>query len=195
MRGGCAVRHARARREERAHLRVHREVGVALAGPLLAVGEAGVAHRAARPPTSSLPNGSGRSDLASSVDRVHPHRDLAGAGAEERTVHADHVAEVELRELRERRRRRARPSEVELDAPVSVREMREDRLAVAAPRDDAPGHAAPHAVPRSRRRAQQRHGARRAVPCVALVAVGEGRAPPAAARERVELLAPRACIT
>jgi hypothetical protein len=82
---------------------MHREVGVALAVARCSVSE-NAEYRTTCPSCScSLPNGKGRSDLASSVERRGAHRHLAGACAHQRAFDADHIADVEqLRELRER---------------------------------------------------------------------------------------------
>ena len=61
-----------AEHEDLAHVRVHRQVGVALPVAELGVVQAAEGDGAFRPVSASCPRGSGRSDLASSVDRRRP---------------------------------------------------------------------------------------------------------------------------
>ena len=78
---------ARARAEDLAHLRVHREVGIALSVAGLGVREAGVHVRSpVSGSISTLPKGSGRSDLVSSVHASTRHRDLPRARPEDRAL-------------------------------------------------------------------------------------------------------------
>src|SRR5687767_13949659 len=64
---------------------------------------------------------------------------LAGSRAKERTGHADDVSEVEVRQHPELLFSELVLPEVELNAATRVREVRERRLPMRAPRDDSAG--------------------------------------------------------
>ena len=102
-------RHARARAEQRAHLGMHREIGVALAVPLLGIRESGVANRHAVHDLL-LPERQRAKRLRQQLHLGHPHRHFAGARSEQRARDADHVADVEQIERRVRLVAQLRPS-------------------------------------------------------------------------------------
>lgn len=117
-------------------LGMHREVRIPLARPLLAVGESRVTHR---PPIDELllPERQGPERLREHRHALDLHRHLARPRAEERSRHADDVAEVKRRQYGETLAKLVLP-EVELDAARVIGEMGEDRLAVATPRHQPP---------------------------------------------------------
>ena len=79
-------------------------------------------------------------------------RELAAAGAEDRAVGADQVAEVEREQALERLLPEHVDARVQLQAAAAVDEVEEGRLALAAARGEPAGHA--HAVLRLLARAQ-----------------------------------------
>ena len=125
--------HARPRAEERAHLGVDGQVGVALPVPLLRVAEPGMSDD---PPVDHLllAERERPERLGEQLDRIDADRHLAGPRAEERPLDADHVADVDQRRERVPRVPELVLPEVELDAAALVPEVREGRLAVRAPR-------------------------------------------------------------
>ena len=129
--------HFRSRDERRAHIGVHREIHGALAIALLRIAESRVAHYhtidglllSERERAQRLREHLGARDA---------YRRLARLRAEQRTRDADHVADVEELERLGELLAQIVLTEVELDAPRVVGEMREARLPLPAPRDDPP---------------------------------------------------------
>ena len=116
---------------------MHGEICVALAIALLGIRKTRSAVRVTPSTISSLPNGSGRSDFASSsLARARPS--LRRFACETAARHADHVADVEQIELRVRGLAQFVSPEVELNAPAAVGDVRERRLPMRAPRYDPP---------------------------------------------------------
>ena len=82
--------------------------------------------------------------LGEQRDVLERDRQLAGAGADDRAVGADQVAEVEVRQAAELLlAEHVLPAE-QLDAPGAVDEVEERGLALPAARGDAAGHADAH---------------------------------------------------
>ena len=132
-------RHLGARGEVPAHVRVHREIGVALPGPLFTVGETRVTH--GLPVHDLLFAERQRTQrLRQHRHRVHAHRHLTRPRAKERAVHADHIAQIEVGEPSEDLLSQLVLAEVDLDPPRVITQVREDRLAVPAPGHDASRH-------------------------------------------------------
>ena len=116
---------------------MHREIHGALPVALLRIAEPGVAHR--HPVHDLLLAERQRAErLREHLRRGHADGRLARLRAEQRARHTDHVADVEELERLEQLVAEIVLAKVELDAPRVVREMREARLSLATPRDDAP---------------------------------------------------------
>ena len=77
-------------------------------------------------------SGGGRSDFASSVNAVHPQRQLAAAGAKRGPVDAEQIAEVEAQQPLHPVASELVDARLELDPPGAVDEIEERHLALAA---------------------------------------------------------------
>ena len=141
---------------------MHREIGVPLAVPLLRIRESRVANRYAIH-DFLFPERQRPQRLRQQLHLGRPHRDFAGASAEQRASDSDHVADVEQVERRIRLVAQLVFLEVELNAAAVVGQVREGRLAVRTPGHDAAGNAHRLALVllalRAEARSRQRHGA------------------------------------
>ena len=138
MRADAAGEH-RTGAEERAHLGMHRQIGITLSRPLFGVGEPGIAHHL---PIYQLllTERQWPQRLREEGGHVHLHGGFAGLRTHHRPPHANPVAEVPGIELGPGRFADLIAPEVQLDAPVHVRQVGERRLALAAPRGEAARH-------------------------------------------------------
>ena len=170
--------------EHLAHLRVHGEVGVALAVAHLRIGEPAEGLDAVLADLG-LPARQRPERLGEQRQLGHPHGDLAGAGPEEPAPEPYVVVEVE--ELHQRPRLLQRiAAEIALDPAAGVLEMGEDGLPLRAKRGDPARHGhlravIPHGVVVGRQRLRGR--------VAPLVSVGERLDPQR--RDGVALVAPR----
>src|SRR6266702_4791560 len=127
--------HAGPQPEYLPHLRVHRQVGVALAGAQLGIRQLPV-------PLALrilLAERQGAQRLGEEGAALDPDGDLAGLGAKQRPLHADHVAQIEqLHEVI-----LLGPDgvdlEVDLNLPGAVLQVTERRLAHGAQQNEPPG--------------------------------------------------------
>src|SRR4051812_45471554 len=116
---------------------MHGEIRVALAIPLLGIGESRVAYRHALD-DFFLSERQRTERLCEQLHLDDTHGHLARARAKQRARHADHVADIEEAEDVVRRVTQHVLLEVQLYASTVVRGVRERGLAVRAPRHDAP---------------------------------------------------------
>src|SRR5690606_2976839 len=138
---------ARAQHEYAPHLRVYGQAGVALAVALLDVGEPVMDAALTRLGVHLLLAERQRPDrLREQLEVAHLHRHLAHARPEDAPLDTNPVADVEEVEKGEAVAQ-VPAAEVELDATLAVREVREQRLAVRAQRDQPSAQADRTALP------------------------------------------------
>src|SRR5215216_3321196 len=116
------------------------QVRVALTIPLFRVTETGVADDLAVD-RLLLSERERAKRLREHRDGVHAHSRFASPRTKHRPFRPNHVANVEQLETRKRILAEAVATKVELDAATHVGDVREDRLALATPRDDTARHA------------------------------------------------------
>ncbi len=158
--------------EDGPDLRMHRQVGVALAVAELGILQTAEGHRACRP-LLGLAARQWPERLGEQHEFCGAHGDLAGAGAEERPGDAQVVVQIELLHQLVALAELVAP-EIDLDPAGDVLQMQERRLALRAQRRDPACHRHDGALLTHRIVIGRERACRRVR---ALVAVGEGGHP------------------
>src|SRR5688500_18764913 len=114
---------------------MHGEIGIALSVALLGIRESRVPNDFAVHDLF-LPKRQGSQGFREQLIAFDANRHLAGLGAEQWTLDADDVTNVQELERTERILSEYVTFEVQLNAATFVREMREGRLSVSAPRHE-----------------------------------------------------------
>src|SRR5205823_2010682 len=129
--------------EHLAHLRVHRQIGVALPGAQLRIRQLAVA----LPVRAFLPRRQRAQRLGEQGESLHPQRDLTAIGTEQRALDTDHVTEIDRLHHLVRLGADDVDFEVDLNLPRAVFQMPEGGLAHGAQQDEPPRQAIDGGVP------------------------------------------------